>query len=383
MKPLYFDHGATTPLRREVHQAMIQCMEETFANPGSLHDEGTQAADQVEHARKQMASAIGASSREILFTGSGTEANNLAILGAARKARRRGRHIITTQVEHPSVLKPCHQLEEEGFRVTYLPVDEMGMISLQDLDEALTPETILVSVMAANNEVGTLMPIHEIADRLRKRRILFHTDAVQYFGKHPFDVSRLGVDLLTLSGHKINGPKGIGALYLRKGIRLDPLLFGGGQERGLRPGTQNVPGIAGLGVAARLAAEEATDTERHLIELRNLLWNRISREIPGVRLNGHPEHRLSSNLNLSFDRVEGQAILLELNRSGISVSSGSACSAGKHAPSHVLTAMGRHPEEAYQSLRITLGKENGEEDIHTLVERLKEVLGYLRSLIRG
>jgi len=382
MKRLYFDHGATTPVREEVLKGMLRYLEEEFGNPGSLHDPGQRARDAVEHARGQLARALGASSREIIFTGGGTESNNLAILGAARRLRHKGNHIVTTRVEHPSVLETCRALEREGFRVTCLPVDEYGKVHPDTVAEALTPETILVSVMAANNEVGTLMPIKEIGELLEGRGILFHTDAVQYFGKVPFRVGELGVDLLSLGGHKIGGPKGIGALYVKKGVRIDPILFGGGQERGLRPGTPNVPGIVGLGIAAELAAEEAEEEGRRLTRLRDRLWRRITEEIGGVTLNGHPTDRLPNNLNVSFHRVEGQAVLLELNRYGIAVSSGSACSAGKHAPSHVLMAMGKSEEEAYQSVRITLGRTTTEEEVDLLVERLKDVLRYLRSLIR-
>ncbi|QKG85344.1 cysteine desulfurase [Kroppenstedtia pulmonis] len=377
----YFDHAATTPLREEVQKEMIRYMEEEFANPGSLYDAGSRARDLVEHARRQTAWALGASPREILFTSGGTEGNNMAILGVARQYRKRGKHIITTQVEHPSVLEPCHQLEREGFRVTYLPVDETGMVQMDELEQALTSDTILVSIMAANNEVGTLMPLHRIGELLQDHPALFHTDAVQFFGKHPFQVDDWKADLLTLGGHKINGPKGVGALFVRRGVRIQSVLFGGGQERGLRPGTHHVPGIIGMGIAAELAAREAPALQAHLTRLRDRLWTDISREIPFVRLNGHPHHRLCSNLNLSFERVEGQAVMLELNRAGISIASGSACSAGKHAPSHVLSAMGRKPEEAYQSLRITLGRETSERDISFLREELRKALDYLRSLI--
>jgi cysteine desulfurase len=378
---LYFDHGATTPLRPEVLDAMMESLRSTPANPGSLHDPGQQSRAAVEHAREQVAAAIGASPREIIFTASGTEANNLALLGAARKHKNRGSHILVSQVEHPSVLHTCRALEQEGFRVTYLPVTEQGELRMEELEAALTPDTILVSVMAANNETGTLMPIADIGRLLKGTGILFHTDAVQWFGKKPLDVQTWQVDLMSLGGHKINGPKGVGVLYLRKGTRIDPILYGGGQERGLRPGTANVPAIAGMGVAAHLADREAAATESRLTHLRDRLWRRLSETIPGVRLNGHPTLRLPSHLNISFEQVEGQAVLLELNRHGISVSSGSACSAGKHAPSHVLTAMGRPPEEAYQSVRITLGKSTTEEEVDLLAEKCKEVVDYLRSLM--
>ncbi len=381
MKRAYFDYAATTPLRQEVLEAMMTYLQKEYGNPSSIHDIGQHARDAVEFARKQIAEAIGATPREIIFTSGGTEANNLAILGAARQWRKKGKHLITSQVEHPSVLNTCRFLENEGFDVTYLPVDETGQVDVETLLDSIRPDTILVSIMAANNEVGTLMPIAEIAKHLRKKKIFFHSDTIQYIGKIPFQVEELGVDALSIGGHKIYGPKGIGALYLRKGSRIAPTLFGGGQERGLRPGTHNVAAIVGLGIAVREAARNAAKEKERLLHLRELLWERIQNEIGQVRLNGHETERLPNTLNLSFHRIEGQAILLELNRYGISVSSGSACSAGKHAPSHVLMAMGRSEEDAHQSLRITLGKDTKEEDIHLLVERLKEVLTYLRSLI--
>jgi cysteine desulfurase len=384
MKPIYLDYGATSPVRPEVMEILLPFFQKEYANAGSIHDFGQRSRDVIELARKQVADSLGASSpREILFTGSGTEANNLAILGAARKHRNRGNHVITTSIEHPSVLEACKQLEKEGFEVTYLPVDPYGRISVEQVKDALTEQTILVSVMAANNEVGTLQPIKEIGRLLRDTPVLFHTDAVQFYGKIPFSVQELGVDLLSVSGHKIYGPKGIGALYIKKGIRIEPVLFGGGQERGLRPATQNTPGIIGLGAAAYLMSQELEQERQRLTRLRDLCLKRIQKEIGQVDLNGHPSNRLPNNLNLSFHGVEGQAVLLELNRKQIFVSSGSACSAGKHAPSHVLMAMGKSEEQAYQSLRITFGRETTESDIHQLVDHLKEILEDLRSFLRN
>jgi cysteine desulfurase len=384
MKPIYLDYGATSPVRPEVMEILLPFFQKEYANAGSIHDFGQRSRDAIELARKQVADSLGASSpREILFTGSGTEANNLAILGAARKHRNRGNHVITTSIEHPSVLEACKQLERDGFEVTYLPVDPYGQISVEQVKEALTERTILVSVMAANNEVGTLQPIKEIGRLLRHTPVLFHTDAVQFYGKIPFSVQELGVDLLSVSGHKIYGPKGIGALYIKKGIRIEPVLFGGGQERGLRPATQNTPGIIGLGAAAYLMSQEVEQERQRLTRLRDLCLKRIQKEIGRVDLNGHPSDRLPNNLNLSFHGVEGQAVLLELNRKQIYVSSGSACSAGKHAPSHVLMAMGKSEEQAYQSLRITFGRETTESDVHQLVDHLKEILEDLRSFLRN
>lgn len=381
MKTIYLDYAATTPVRSEVLEAMLPFFQKEFANSGSLHDFGQRSKEAIELARKQIVQAVGAlSPREIIFTGSGSEANNLAILGAARKHRRRGNHIITSSIEHPSVLEVCKQLEKEGFQVTYLPVDSYGRISVGDLQNALTDQTILVTIMAANNEVGTLQPIAEIGRLLAETPVLFHTDAMQAFGKVPLSVKDSGIDLMTIGGHKIYGPKGIGALYVKKGVRIDPVLFGGGQERGLRPGTLNTPAIIGFGTAAQLAVQEVSSEQERLSRLRDLCWKRIKEEIGQVDLNGHPVSRLPNNLNLSFYGVEGQAVLLELNRKQIYISSGSACSAGKHAPSHVLIAMGKSEDTAYQSLRITFGKETTESDIEQLIAALKEILGYLRSL---
>ncbi|MBA4601529.1 cysteine desulfurase family protein [Thermoactinomyces mirandus] len=381
MKAIYLDYAATSPVRSEALEAMLPFFQAEYANPGSLHDFGQRNREAIELARKQIARAIGASSpREVIFTGSGSEANNLAILGTARKHRHRGNHIVTSSIEHPSVLQVCKHLEREGFQVTYLPVNSYGQVSVSDLKKALTDQTILVSIMAANNEVGSLQPIAEIGRLIAETPILFHTDAMQFFGKLPLSVQDFGADLMSISGHKIYGPKGIGALYVKKGTRIDPVLFGGGQERGLRPGTLNTPAIIGFGTAAYLAAKEVTFERKRLSRLRDHCWQRIKEEIGQVDLNGHPSSRLPNNLNLSFHGVEGQAVLLELNRKQIYVSSGSACSAGKHAPSHVLVAMGKSEDAAYQSVRISFGKETTESDIDQLVEALKDILGYLRSL---
>ncbi|WP_124728096.1 cysteine desulfurase family protein [Staphylospora marina] len=382
MKAIYLDYGATSPVRPEALEAMMPFLTSEFGNSGSIHDFGQRSREAIERARRMIMEAVGASSpREIIFTGSGTESNNLAILGAARKRKHLGNRIITTPVEHPSVLEACRQLEREGFELVLLPVDETGRVKPQDVRDALDDRTVLVSVMAANNEVGTIQPIREIADVLKGSSALFHTDAVQYFGKLPTDVKELGVDLMSIGSHKVSGPKGAGALYVRKGVRLEPIMFGGGQERGLRPATLNTPAIVGFGTAAWLAAREAESEHVRLSALRDKCFRRIREEIGGVELNGHPTERLPGNLNLSFHRVEGQAILLELNRKKIYVSSGSACSAGKHAASHVLTAMGKDPETAWQSLRVTFGRETTEEDVNRFVDELKEVLRYLRSLI--
>lgn len=386
MKPIYLDYGATSPVRPEVLEEMLPYFKQLFANSGSLHDQGIVANQAIERAREKIASALGASTpREIIFTSSGTEANNLAILGVARKRKHRGNHIITTQIEHPSVLEPCRALEREGFEITYLPVDEHGKISIEHLISCIREETILVSIMAANNEVGTIQPICQISPILKEKGILLHSDAIQFFGKEPFTVDELGVDLLSIASHKIYGPKGAAALYIRRGIRLEPIFYGGGQERGIRPSTLNTPAIVGFAKAAELAVQEVEAEKERLSKLRDLCFEEIIQRFGSdfATLNGHPTDRLCNNLNFSFHRIEGQAIMLELNRYGISISSGSACSAGKHRPSHVLKAMGRSDEVAHQSVRITLGKDTMREEIRIFVEKLAEVLQYFQQLLHN
>lgn len=378
---LYLDYGATSPVRKEVLNSMLPFFSEMYGNPGSLHDLGRQAHSHIQIAREQIANALGASSpREILFTSSGTEANNLAILGTALYHQKQGKHIITSAIEHPSVLEACRYLEQLGFEVTYLPVDQFGQISVLDVEQAITPKTILISIMAANNEVGTIQPIKQIAQLLKNKNILLHTDAVQFFGKLPCDVNELGVDFLSIGSHKIYGPKGAGALYIRKGIRLQPLFYGGGQERNWRPSTLNTPAIVGFGTAASLIAEDLQVEKEKQEELRDYFWNQLQ-QLGEVVLNGHPTNRLPNNINVSFRRLEGQAILLELNRKQIYVSSGSACSAGKHLPSHVLMAMGNDLDNAYQSLRFTIGRETTMVDIDYVIAELKKITYYLKSII--
>ncbi|MCH5583462.1 cysteine desulfurase [Shimazuella sp. AN120528] len=378
---LYLDYGATSPVRKEVLDSMLPFFSEIFGNPGSIHDMGRQAHSHIQAGREQIAHAIGASSpREILFTSSGTEANNLAIIGTALYHQKRGNHIITSSIEHPSVLEACRYLEQLGFEVTYLPVDRFGQISVLDVEQAITPKTILISVMAANNEVGTIQPIKQITQLIKDKEILFHTDAVQFFGKLPCDVEELGVDLLSIGSHKIYGPKGIGSLYVRKGVRLTPLLHGGGQERNWRPSTLNTPAIVGFGKAASLIAGELAAEKTRQEEIRDYFWRGLQ-QLGDVVLNGHPTDRLPNNINVSFERLEGQAILLELNRKQIFVSSGSACSAGKHLPSHVLMAMGNDLDNAYQSLRFTIGKDTTKENIDYVLSELKKITHYLKSII--
>jgi cysteine desulfurase len=378
---LYLDYGATSPVRDEVLQEMLPYFSQIYGNPGSIHGMGQTASKGIQQARGRITHALGAtSSREILFTSSGTEANNLAIIGVAHQYRSRGNHLITTQIEHPSVLEACRYLEQTGYHITYLPVDEYGQVSVTDVAQAITSQTTLVSIMAANNEVGTIQPIAAIAQLLKTKDILFHTDAVQFFGKLPCNVAELGVDLLSIGSHKIYGPKGIGALYIRKGVRLKPLLYGGGQERSWRPSTLNTPAIVGFGKAASFISEEIHTESARLNSIRDYCWERLN-QLGDVTLNGHPTMRLPNNLNVSFGRIEGQAVLLELDRQQIYVSSGSACSAGKHAPSHVLMAMGKDLDTAYQSLRFTFGRDTTKTNIDYLLNELKSIIYYLKSII--
>ncbi len=380
MRLVYLDHAATTPVHPEVAEAMRRCLLEVWGNPSSLHARGREARLAVEEARAQVAALVGAEPREILFTSGGTEADNLAVLGVARQRRGKGNHVITSAVEHHAVLHACEALAREGFRVTVLPVDEHGLVDPDDLRRALTDDTVLVSVMLANNEVGTIQPIRELAAVARERGVPFHTDAVQAAGQIPVDVRELGVDLLSLSGHKFYGPKGVGALYVRRGLRLDPLLYGGGQERRLRPGTENVPGIVGLGKAAELARQELEARAAHARALRDRLLAGLLERVPDLVLNGHPERRLPNNLNVSILGVEAESVLLNLDLKGVAASSGSACSAGSVEPSHVLKAMGLPEERTHGALRLTLGRGNTEEDVDYVLEVLPPIVEKLRRL---
>ncbi|MGE5591896.1 MAG: cysteine desulfurase NifS [Bacillota bacterium] len=383
MRRVYMDHAATTPMHPEVVRAMAEAMAQVFGNPSSLHAWGREARKALEEAREKVAALIGADAGEIIFTGGGTEADNLAIKGVARANRDRGRHIITSAVEHHAVLHACADLEKEGFRVTYLPVDGQGRISLDALTQALSDDTILVSVMAANNEVGTLQPIAQLARLAHQRGAYVHTDAVQAVGQIPVDVREWDVDLLSLTGHKFYGPKGVGALYVRRRTKLLPIISGGGQERGLRSGTQNVPGAVGLGKAAELARTSLPERTRHAAGLRQRLWEGLSQRVPGVMLNGHPSERLPGNLSLSFPGVEGESLLLNLDYRGIAASAGSACAAGSLEPSHVLQAMGLPREAAVGSLRLSLGRDNTEEDVDYAREQIAAAVEKLRALQAG
>lgn len=375
---IYMDHNATTPLRAEVREAMQPYLDEAFGNASSIHAFGRAAAKGINQARQQVAAALSCQPEEVVFTGCGTEADNLAIKGVAYASREKGDHIITTQIEHHAVLHPCRYLEKQGFRVTYLPVDGYGMVDPDDVRSCLTDRTILVSVMHANNEVGTVQPLAEIGRITREKGVVFHTDAVQTFGKLPTKVDELGVDLLSLSAHKLYGPKGVGALYVRRGVRLDSLLHGGHHEHNHRAGTENVAGIVGLGRAAELALAEMEEETNHLVTLRERLWEGIAANVKGAQRNGHPTHTLPNTLNVCFEYVEGEAIILSLDLRGVAVSSGSACTSDSLEPSHVLLAMGVPPAAAQGAVRFSLGRDNTAEQVDYVVAGLLDIIDRLR-----
>jgi cysteine desulfurase len=372
------DHSATTPVDPAVREAMLPYFSEKFGNPSSLYSIGREARRAIEEARQKVADLIGAKKEEIIFTGSGTESDNLAIKGVAFKNRKKGNHIITSSIEHHAVLHACKYLETQGFRVTYLPVSKEGLVNPADVERAITPETTLITVMHANNEIGTIQPVEEIGKIAREKNIPFHTDAVQTAGKLPINVDALGVNLLSMSAHKIYGPKGVGALYIRKGTFIEPQLHGGGHERNLRSSTENVPGIVGFGKACELAKQHLPD-EAKLAGLRDRLIKGIL-EIKDSYLNGHPAKRLPNNANFRFSYIEGESMVLNLDMKGISASTGSACSSTSLEPSHVLLAIGLKPEEAHGSLRLTLGLGNTQEDVDYVVSVLPEIVNKLRMI---
>ena len=380
MKRIYLDHAATTPVDPAVVETMLPFFTEYFGNPSSVYTEGRGVKKSIEAARLQIAKAINADPREIYFTGSGSEADNWAIKGIAMKNQAKGKHIITSTIEHHAVLHTCEYLEKQGFEVTYLPVDEYGLISLDDLRNAIRTDTILVTIMFANNEIGTVEPIKEIGEIVKEKGIIFHTDAVQALGNIPVDVKDLNVDLLSISAHKIYGPKGIGALFIRKGVPIDNLIHGGAQERKKRAGTENTAEIVAFGKAAEMASEHLEENAAHMKELRDLLIKGVMDNIPQVRLNGHPEKRLPGNANFCFDYIEGESILLSLDIIGIAGSSGSACTSGSLDPSHVLLAIGLPAGVAHGSLRLTIGKHTTVEDINYVVENLIQIIERLRLM---
>ncbi|MBS4032063.1 MAG: cysteine desulfurase NifS [Clostridiales bacterium] len=379
MKKIYLDHGATTQLSEEVFETMKPYLFELYGNPSSLHSFGREVRKGLEEAREKVAAAIGAQPREIVFTSGGTESDNLAIRGVARAQQKKGNHIITSAVEHHAVIDTCHALKEEGFDITVVPVDETGMVSVKDVAAAITDKTILITIMMANNEVGTIQPVAEIGKLAREKGITFHTDAVQAIGNLPINVEELNCDLLSLSGHKFYGPKGTGALYVRKGTRLKVYSFGGSQERKLRPGTENVPGIIGLGKAIELAVKDMEQKTARVAGLRDRLIDGLLK-LPDVRLNGHRTQRLPGNVNVSIQYVEGESLILSLDLKGIASSSGSACTSGSLDPSHVLLAMGLDHQTAHGSLRLTLGVENTDEEIDYVLEVVPEIVERLRAM---
>jgi cysteine desulfurase len=380
MRRIYLDHAATTPTRPEVVKAMLPYFTEAFGNPSSIHSYGQEAKGAVEEARAKVAEFIGARSEEIVFTSGGTEADNCALKGVAYASENKGNHIITTLIEHPAVLEARKFLEKRGLRITYLPVDRYGLVDPDDVKKAITNKTILISVMHANNEVGTIEPLEQIGEIAKEAGIRLHSDAVQTVGHIPVNVDELKVDLLSISAHKFYGPKGVGALYVRKGTKLVSLMQGGEQEKRRRAGTENVPGIVGLGRAVELAGQEMDKETERLADLRDKLIKGLMEGIDHIRLNGHPTRRLPNNVNVSVDFVEGESVLLNLDLEGICASTGSACSSANLEPSHVLLALGVPAEQAHCSLRFTLGRENTETHVERVLEVLPGIVTKLRAM---
>lgn len=381
MKRIYLDHAATTPVHPKAVKAMSPFFTERFGNASTLYSYGHEAKEAMENARSKIAAFVGAkSSQEIIFTSGGTESDNFAICGIAWANKNKGNHIITTSIEHHAVLNTCKFIEKRGFRVTYLPVDEYGLVDPEDVKKAITDKTILISIMQANNEVGTIEPLAEIGKIAREKEIYFHTDAVQSFGHIPINVDELNVDLLSASAHKLYGPKGVGMLYIRKGIKIVPFLYGGEQENRRRASTENVAGIIGFGKACELAAQHMEEESIHLASLRDKLIRGLLGKIEFTRLNGHPTKRLPGNVNVSIKYVEGESMLLKLDGKGICASSGSACTSSILEPSHVLTAMGIPPDIAHSSLRFTVGRENTEYDVNYVLEVLPDIIKELRLI---
>jgi cysteine desulfurase len=380
MRRIYLDHAATTPTRPEVVKTMLPFFTHAFGNPSSIYSYGREARGAVEEARTKVAELIGARSEEIVFTSGGTEADNYALKGVAYANKHKGNHIITTSIEHNAVLEVCKFLEGRGFRITYLPVDKYGLVALDDVKRAITDKTVLISVMHANNEVGTIEPVEEIGKIAREAGVYFHTDAVQTVGHIPVKVDKLKVDLLAISGHKLYGPKGVGALYVREGTRLVSFMHGGGQEKKCRAGTENVPAIVGLGKAMELAGQEIGKEAERQAYLRDKLIKGLLEKIDHIRLNGHPKRRLPNNVNVIVDFVEGESLLLSLDSEGICASTGSACGMASPEPSHVLLALGVPAEQAQGSLRFTLGRENTEADVERVLEVLPGIVARLRAM---
>ncbi|HMK32584.1 MAG TPA: cysteine desulfurase family protein [Nitrosopumilaceae archaeon] len=375
---IYLDNAASTPVHEKVIEEMIPYFKEYYGNPSSIHKYGRLASIAVQNARKRIASLINAESNEILITSGGTESNNTALYGIAHSNK--GKHIITSSIEHDAILEPCKRLEEEGFQITYLPVDKYGLVNPQDVEREISPDTCLVSIMFANNEVGTIQPIAEIGKITQEKNIIFHTDAIQAVGKTPINVKELGIDLLSMSSHKINGPKGVGALYIRKDVKIDPLILGGGQENGLRSGTENVASIVGFGMACQLSKDNMKQNQERFRKLGMKLVSEVLKEIPYTRLNGHPEKRIPNNVHFTFLGVNGEDLIIKLDENKIAASTGSACSVKVQKASHVLRAMGFSHEQITGSLRLTIGITNTEEEITETIRILKKVVKELRAV---
>lgn len=377
---IYLDNAATTKTSQEVVDAMLPYFTENYGNASSIYEVGQRSKEAITTAREDIAKVLGAKTEEIYFTAGGSEADNWALKATFEAYSKKGNHIITTKIEHHAILHTCEYLEKKGAEITYLDVDENGLVNLDELQKAIRPETILISIMFANNEIGTIEPVKEIGMIAKEHGVLFHTDAVQAFGQVPIDVDEMNIDMLSSSAHKINGPKGIGFLYIRKGVKIRSFVHGGAQERKRRAGTENVPGIVGYGVAAKRAAETMEVRTAKERELRDYFIDRVLKEIPYVKLNGDPVKRLPNNINLSFRFVEGESLLIMLDMKGIAASSGSACTSGSLDPSHVLLAIGLPHEIAHGSLRLTLGEDTTKEDLDYTLEQLKEIIGKLRDL---
>lgn len=380
MDRIYLDYAATSPVLPEVLDAMLPFFMSCFGNPSGIHENGRETRKAVEQARREVAETLGAESREIVFTSGGSESDNLAIEGTAFALREKGNHIITSQIEHHAVLNTCRWLEKQGFRVTYLPVDASGLVDPDSVRDAIGNDTVLVSIMTANNEIGTVEPVAEIGEICREKGVLFHTDAVQAIGMMNIHAAEINADLISLSAHKFHGPKGTGALYIRKGTKLESLIHGGAQERGLRAGTENVPGIVGMGKAITVAAKEREENQQRIRELRDQMIRIVLERIPGSQLNGHPEKRLANNCHFSFAGIESEALLLRLDLAGISVSGGSACTSGSMEPSHVLQAIGLKDEMLKSGIRMTMGRETTREEIEKTAEKMSEIIADLRQM---
>ncbi len=379
-KTIYLDYAATTPILTDVYRKMLECYSRFNGNSSSIYSLGREADSELEAARRKVAKAIGANPSEIYFTSGGTEANNWAIKGIARANKSKGNHIITSSIEHPSVLESCKELEKEGFKVTYIPVDSNGVVNYSEIIKSIGSNTILVSIMLANNEVGSLQPIRAIAELANQNGIYFHTDAVQALGQLTINVKELGVDLMSITAHKIYGPKGVGALYIKKGTKIDKIMSGGRQENNLRAGTENVPLCAGFGVAAEYVTTELDEKIKEVRIVRKYFQKKLSEAVHNISLNGHPTQRLANNCSITFEGAESEAIVMMLDNANVCASYGSACETGSNKPSHVLAAMGKSPEEIRSTVRFTFGAEVTKQDVDEAVERIRKVIKKLRSV---